>query len=728
MKRSGVCAAIVESPAQAGTELLDEALRAAGFWPSLETAFTASGLPPDQFSIVVKPELEAFERGSASATDPRLVEHLIDRLHEHGYPAVNVCASAASAYFWAENRDVAVLADLLGYHFVTPSGHAYDVLDLGERLEPAAFREGGVLHGSGLAKPWLNAGFRICFASNQTDEREGYALGLHSLLGILPQADKDYYYRHRIAPGEAVADLLDVAGVHFALIDAIVSAHGSGGRRAPRAIATGCIIASPYAPLADFVGALKMGLDPYVSTLAGTVFHRCGLPRQYAIIGNLAPYPLWQNVHAALLDAHRKRDRVPAASRLVTPWLQVLDTELFPLKRLLDARLNPRVSRFFAATDDNPAASTLLLALNYAIAASGEWLRAYRVLYDKDTIRRGEVPLGFDPRAFDDAAYAAIRPELEQLETLLAGTMPATPALRWREINGATIFQFEHELPVPFDVFVTRVEVARTIQFMNDYIGGIVVPMRRDGVGRVLLQTERNLYLPQPNYLVLYQGQEIDVSKIEICDYSDDRHRMYWKTIKSENGSATHDDGAVSFTRSERGTRVRIVGRQQFTLPPFWQAVNLELLPELKAALVTHAYTAFFERTIANFEALVEGREIRIGRPWHTPRDSFDTEPFPAETLERLILRLIERVESLLAEQGSDWLPPRSRAAPVLVDADGFRHFAGAGTARNAGAAAPPALAIAGIGAILSEFLLGLSEALARDAAPGAGAAAGGTT
>ena len=35
--------------------------------------------------------------------------------------------------------------------------------------------------------------------------------------------------------------------------------------------------------------------------------------------------------------------------------------------------------------------------------------------------------------------------------------------------------------------------------------------------------------------------------------------------------------------------------------------------------LVTHAYQTFFDRTMANFEALVEGRDIRIGRPVDEP-------------------------------------------------------------------------------------------------------------
>ncbi|MGF1547682.1 MAG: DUF362 domain-containing protein [Thiotrichales bacterium] len=709
---------IVDDPALTATERLDTTLERADFWDCLESARIRSELASAAFTIVIKPDLEAFAADSPTATDPRLVEHLIERLHQRGYTAVNVGASADSAYFWAENREVAVLADLIGYRYVTAGGAEYDVLDLGQDRVPGGFAEGDALRGSDLAAAWRDAAFRISFASNKTDEREGYALGLHGLLGALPLADKDYYYRQRLASGDAIAELLAVTPVDFALIDAVISAHGSGGGRDPCPLTTNCILAGRHLALVDFIGALKMGLDPYCSPLCATVFRRHGLPAAYAIKGNLAPYAGWKNPSPVVLDSHRRRERLPVAHRLVTPWLQRLDPELFPPKRVLDARMNPPLSQFFSATDENPSAAALLTFANYAIGAIGDWLNAYRVLYDKDALRPIQVPLGFDPSAFEACEYAAIRPELDQLETLLGETAPATPNLCWREIDGATVFRFERELAIPFEAFIARVDVARTIQFMNDYIGGVVIPTLRDREGRVLHQAERNLYLPQPNYLVLYQGQPIDVSKIEICDYGDDQQRMYWKTIKSENNSATHDDGVVYFCRSAHGTRVRIVGKQQFTLPPFWQAIDLNLMPDLKRALVTHAYETFFQRTIANFEALVEGREIRIGRPWQPARDSLTTEPLPGAALEQWALGFAERYEPLLMQLGNAAVTPGARPdSPPMTDDDGFRHFVGAPSVDSASDTVN--LALNHMGNVIGEFLRGLSDAVARDLADG---------
>ena len=111
----------------------------------------------------------------------------------------------------------------------------------------------------------------MVFAKNRTDEENGYALALDSLIGVLPLADKTLHYRQRRHPGDVVAALLDVAPVHFVLIDAITSAHGAAGSRAPETIDTDTLIATPNIMLADYIGALKMGIDPDVSRILARV-------------------------------------------------------------------------------------------------------------------------------------------------------------------------------------------------------------------------------------------------------------------------------------------------------------------------------------------------------------------------------------------------------------------------------------------------------------------------
>src|SRR5262249_37416291 len=122
------------------------------------------------------------------------------------------------------------------------------------------------------------------------------------------------------------------------------------------------------------------------------------------------------------------------------------------------------------------------------------------------------------------------------------------------------------------------------------------------------------------------------------------------------------------------------VGRQLFSLPPFWQAVDLDLNPQLKSYLVTHAYTTFFTQTLANFEAAYEGREIRIGRPWKLDEGEPGVAPserLPTEWAAEMLAKVSEIVNQQLGSlrDGRAWLYKASGPTPSHVDEEGFVHF-----------------------------------------------------
>ena len=562
--------AVVDDSAMSPSEKLAAALERAGFWEVMAAS-------PGDAQIVIKPDMAGFTTNSPCVTDPALVELLIDLLHDHGFSNAAVVGTADSSALWAENRDLYALADLVGYRFTTLKERAYDIVDLGDSADRTVFPRDSVLHGSGLSHDWLNADVRIVFAKNRTDEAAGYALCLDGLIGVLPLVDKDLHYRRRRHAGDVVAALLDVAPVQFCLIDGVVSAHGGGGKRAPEQIETDTIIAASDAVLADYVGALKMGLDPAASPIFERVARGRPLPRHYTISGSLTAYAGWSNVPEPALRTTRLRQQAEALARLAEPWLQRLDPELFPLKHPLDARMNATLAGFFADS------SWLLVAANALVGFIGQAVESYRTLFDKDALRQQSVPLGIDTAALTDDAFAALVDELTALEPVALAAPKVSDELRWRYVEKAVVFSYTRHLPIDFDLFVRRVDVARTIQFMNDYIGGVLVPLTLDAAGRPVRQAERNIYLPQPNYLVLYQGKPIDVSKLEVVEFAAERHRLFWKTIGSQNGSATYDDGIATFERTAEGTLVTIVGRQQFTLPMFWQVFDLDLLPDLKS-------------------------------------------------------------------------------------------------------------------------------------------------
>jgi hypothetical protein len=495
--------------------------------------------------------------------------------------------------------------------------------------------------------------------------------------------------------------------VDFALIDAITSAHGAGGRRSPEPLDTGTLIATPDIVLADYVGALKMALDPVTSPTLARVLHSHPLPARYAIEGSLTPYPGWRNVPAASLRSTQARAGAAVLDRLVAPWLQRLDPELFPLKNPLDARLNAVLADFFA-DGDSPTAQWLLVAANLLLGLVGKLVESYRTLFDKDGLHRRAVPLNIDLALLDGTAFDGLVDELHRLEPIARAGPMMSDGLRWRYVEGAMVFCYDRTLPIGFDHFVRHVDVARTIQFMNDYLGGVVIPITHDATGRPVRQAERNIYLPQPNYLVLYQGQPIDVSKLEVVEYHPDRHRLYWKTIHSENSSAVADDGIATFARTSDGTSITITGRQLFTLPLFWQVFDLDLVPDIKSVLVTHAYRTFFDRTLANFEALVEGRDVRLGRAPDDPA------PNTAEQLVALLSRIAEFAAPLM--QGLTQQPASAPSADHReVDADGFVHVRPASRSQPRVNADPSELDrwLAEI----ARFALGLQQAAQRDAA-----------
>ena len=376
--------AIVDEVALTPTRRLAAALDRAGFWDILKASL--QGQPAEARRLLIKPELAGFTAGSPQATDPFLVESLIDLLHDRGFANVAVVGTADSSAFWAENRDLYALSDLLGYRFVTPKGRAYDVVDLADAPDEAVFALGSALLGAGISRAWVDADFRIVFSKNRTDEEAGYALALDTLIGVLPLPDKTLHYRRRRHPGDVAAALLAAAPVHFVLIDAITSAHGPGGRRSADPIDTDTLIAASHIVLADYVGALKMGLDPAVSPILARVLRGHPLPTQYTVSGTLAPYSGWRNVSVPVLRSTQTRAGAAALDRLVGPWLQRLDPELFPLRNPLDARLNATLAEFFADAGDSPTSQYLADPGQHA--ARSHWAVCQIVA---DAIRQGCV-------------------------------------------------------------------------------------------------------------------------------------------------------------------------------------------------------------------------------------------------------------------------------------------------------------------------------------------------
>lgn len=313
-------------------------------------------------------------------------------------------------------------------------------------------------------------------------------------------------------------------------------------------------------------------------------------------------------------------------------------------------------------------------ALRTSLDAARASAEAWAVVFAKNLVVRRAVPLGFDPADYSPADYDAVADYLAPLAAEAAVAPMTAAGLRWTYRGPAVLFEMRRLLNAPFDELVARVDVSAAIRTMSDYIGGASVVVSRDESGRVTRQAERNLYLPQPNWIALSGGRFIDVCKLEVVTYDDDEHRIAWRTISSPNGSAVFDDGTVILTRHGGAqTEVTVAGLQQFTLPPFWAVLEPYLVPAVKDALVEESYRRFFTSTLDNIEAVYEGRDHRIGRD----RTAADDEP-----PEQQLTAALRAARALLpghpvADAVRWWQRQTAPPEPDGVDEHGFRHFAG---------------------------------------------------
>jgi uncharacterized protein (DUF362 family) len=660
--------------------LLARALEDAGLWSEVEARAGALGVDPGALRIVIKPDMSVFDVPSPTGTDPELVEEMLDLMYARGYTNAIVGSTRDTFDLLLENRGVLALADLAGYRFRTRAGHDYDIVDLAEETVPGAFPAGASLYGSEVSRVWSEAQFRISFCKNRTDETDGFALTLQNLIGTLPLTDKRYHYYQRLRAHEVATELLRAYPVQMAVIDAFTSSHGSAGVRKGAPIETRTIIAAGDPLAADSIAARKMGIEPGTSKMTAHALDAVGVQGEIEVSGNTGAYAGWRNVHPLLAGAAQARNRWPAASWLLSALTQSVNRDLFPFKDLTTDRLNALLVRYAGNPDSDPLAFWLTATMGYVIGAAGGSFETWGIIAAKDSLHRADVALGIDPEAFTNDEYDAVREHVLSMKPLLDSIEPDGEGLRWMFLDHSQLFEYSRVIAVPFEAFVARVDVALTNQFMNDYLGGRIVVTARDKRGRSIRQAERDIYLPQPNFMALSNGKPIDVMKIECAEYSPTRHTLYWKLVRSENDSAAYDDALVSFEKTDDGlTRATIFGRQEFSIPSLWSFIDLPSNAALKKYLVTDAYHRFFARSFANFEAVAEGRDVRLGRTWDATRGEPGGENAPSlevvgTAIETLLNKIpaggLQALKRLIADDSGT-------TTDGELDADGFVHFAG---------------------------------------------------
>jgi uncharacterized protein (DUF362 family) len=274
---------------------LDDVLERTDFFERLDAACQYSGKSKEAFSIIVKPNFMFMysTKDPSTYTDPQLVEHLMDRLLEKGYRNL-ICAEARSTYgTFFTNREVKTVARHIGL-----TEKNYRVVDLSEDLEAYPFS--GKLGNHYVNREWKEADFRIAFAKNKTHSYAFYTLTIKDIYGALPMENKFLEYHHNRDIFSTTIEFIRHFPIHFALIDAYISADGPFGIFADKnPNHTETIIGSEDIVATDWIGAAKMGLDPMVSDYMKLAVGAFGKP-QIKMIGDRTIYPDWVNVTDAI--------------------------------------------------------------------------------------------------------------------------------------------------------------------------------------------------------------------------------------------------------------------------------------------------------------------------------------------------------------------------------------------------------------------------------------------
>ncbi len=658
MNRNSPKVCIRQAPAGDATALLEEVLDAAAFWERIESVCRERDRSPGAATIAIKPDLDVYNAALPSGTDPDLVSHLARLLRDKGFESILVIDARNSRDRWLLNREPLMVADFARYDF---SGELFEIVGDGETASAADY--------------WSNADFRINFAKNRTHESQSFALCTHNLLGVSGRGIS------RSDLSGRCLEVLRACPPDFNIVDAFTSFHGAAGERAPVAIETCTLLAGDSALLVDVVGASKMGLDPYISPISAKCLSILGMPALHGIDGDLSVYPLWQNVHPLVAETARRRNEAHGIGAAAEAWFQTVDRDHFPFREFYSDRFNSFIAPVMQRIGEDARARWLIVFLNIAISGIGSAILAQNTLFSKGKLRQQVRALETDLSKFDEEDYLSLPEFLAPFEQLV-NQVPDLPSgeILLKRFDDATLFFGSYEFPIRYDEFVARVDIRRSIQYMNDYIGGSMTTVAERRSAGIELQAERNLYLQQPNWIVLFGGDVIDVEKIELVRYQEDRQEIFWQTVASPNGSAQSDDGRVSFSRTDNDcVRLEIFTRQKFALPTFFQLSRIDLFPGIREPIVEAGYRNFFERTISNMRSCFDGRDYRVGFGAADQTDEGEL-AFASRYLATAFATLSE----LLRHKGDmagvgEWFAARSWTNTVVpapaTAGDGFQHF-----------------------------------------------------
>ena len=241
---------------------------------------------------------------------------------------------------------------------------------------------------------------------------------------------------------------------------------------------------------------------------------------------------------------------------------------------------------------------------------------ATQIMLAKRTVSRLEPAFSIDLGQYGPADFESCIPSLEAVERRLLRVPADSRGMRWVHLADEVLFYGARTFDVPYEDFVSKVDIGHVGQFYRDSIGVTTVVVDRDGLGRTRHQGVRVVALPQPNYAAFMGKDELDVYKLETIDYNQDEQRVWMLTVHSPNGSAVCDDGYMSFSRSPDGTGtvVAFLACQNFPIPPLMGLLRLDRWKWFKKLVTEDAYRRFCNAMWRNINDCYHGRDFHVGR------------------------------------------------------------------------------------------------------------------
>ena len=283
-------------------DVLNRVLEETGFFEILDRRLEETRKPKEDFSVVIKPNFMFMhsKEDVSTFTDPALVEALIDKIAERGFPNISLVESQSTYGNYYRNREVLKVASYIGYS----TEKNYRIVDLTEEMVP--FDYGGPLGKHFVGPTWRDADFRISFAKNKTHVFCHYTLTLKNIYGTLPVQNKLKEYHTKREYDWPTIETMKHFPVHFGLIDAIWSADGQFGVIVDvEPNHTKTIIGGENLIAVDWVGAKKMGLDPddpKVGRFLPLAVEAFGRP-EINWVRDKSVYDPWQNVSEAFIQS-----------------------------------------------------------------------------------------------------------------------------------------------------------------------------------------------------------------------------------------------------------------------------------------------------------------------------------------------------------------------------------------------------------------------------------------